>query len=102
MRPFRLSDVCSCAGLLIFACAIAAQAAPSPAPSNSPPRTSSTVLHATSPPVLVDVVVTDHGKPAHGIDRSRFHVFEDGHEQAIVTFEEHQPPPASPHATAAE
>jgi VWFA-related protein len=48
--------------------------------------------------VLVDVVVTDHGKPAHGIDRSSFHIFEDGHEQAIASFEEHQPHPVSPNA----
>ncbi len=97
MHTFRLFHVPSCVGLLIFACAVAAQTTQSPAPA-----TSATVLHATTSLVLVDVVATDHGKPAHGIDRSRFHVFEDGHEQAIVTFEEHQPQPASPHAAAAQ
>ena len=95
MHSFRLSNALACVGLLIFACAAAAQTATSPAPSNS-----AAMLHATSSLVLVDVVVTDHGKPAHGIDRSRFHVFEDGHEQAIASFEEHQPAPVSPHAAA--
>ena len=73
-----LADLVACAGR-------------GPDPQSPAPATSATVLHATTSLVLVDVVVTDHGKPAHGIDRSRFHVFEDGHEQAIVTFEEHQP-----------
>ena len=95
MHLFRLSNSLAGAGLLIFASTFTAQTAQSPAPSNS-----ATVLHATSSLVLVDVVVTDHGKPAHGIDRSRFHVFEDGHEQAIASFEEHQPAPVSPHAAA--
>ncbi len=97
MHTYRPFNVPCCVGLLIFACAVTAQTAQSPSPA-----TSTTVLHATTSLVLVDVVATDHGKPAHGIDRSRFHVFEDGHEQAIVTFEEHQPQPASPHAAAAE
>ena len=85
------------AGLLMVACAVAAQTAQSPAPFDS----GTTVLHATSSLVLVDVVVTDHGKLVHGIDRSRFHIFEDGHEQSDRPFEEHQPAPTSPHATAA-
>ena len=96
MHSFRLSNALACVGLLIFACAAAAQTATSPAPSNS-----AAMLHATSSLVLVDVVVTDHGKPVHGIDRSRFHVFEDGHEQVIASFEEHQPAAASPQAAAA-
>jgi VWFA-related protein len=47
-----------------------------------------TVLHTQSKLVLVDVVVTDHGKPVTGLDRSRFHVFQDGHEQDITSFDE--------------
>jgi len=96
MHSFRSSHPLSLAGLLLAACALAAQNAPPPPPANS-----ATVLHATTSLVLVDVVVTDHGKPVHGIDRSRFHVFEDGHEQAIAEFEEHQPAPMPPHAAAA-
>ena len=80
------------------ACAVTAQTAQSPAASDSAPATNPMVLHASTSLVLVDVVVTDHGKTVHGIDRSRFHVFEDGHEQAIAAFEEHQPHPVSPNA----
>jgi VWFA-related protein len=47
-----------------------------------------TVLHTQSKLVLVDVLVTDHGKPVTGLDRSRFHVFQDGHEQDITSFDE--------------
>lgn len=101
MHPIRLSYALSCACLLTFAYAAAAQTAASPAPANDAPTTSTTVLHATSSLVLVDVVVTDHGKPVHGIDRSHFHIFEDGHEQPIASFDEHEPQPASPHADAA-
>jgi VWFA-related protein len=53
-------------------------------------------LRANSSLVLVDVVVTDHDKPVHGLDRTRFHVFEDGNEQAIFSFDEHQPAGAPP------
>ncbi|MGO8707234.1 MAG: VWA domain-containing protein, partial [Terracidiphilus sp.] len=38
----------------------------------------------------------DHDKPVHGVNRSRFHVFEDGNEQAISSFDEHQPAGAPP------
>lgn len=92
----RFSNSFAFAGLLIFAGVAAAQP---PAAANSTSPTA--VVHATSSLVLVDVVVTDHGKPVHGIDRSRFHLFEDGHEQAIVSFEEHRPPTAPPNAAAA-
>ena len=40
-------------------------------------------------------MVTNHGNPVHGLDRARFHVFEDGHEQPIASFDEHVPPIAS-------
>ncbi len=53
-------------------------------------------LRANSSLVLVDVVVTDHDKPMHGLDRSRFHVFEDGSEQSLFSFDEHQPAGAPP------
>jgi VWFA-related protein len=55
------------------------------------PNSGETVLHTTTNLVLVDVVVTDKGKAVHGLDRNRFHVFEDGHEQPIASFDEHQP-----------
>jgi VWFA-related protein len=40
--------------------------------------------------VLVDVVVTDHhGVPVEGLTQENFTVFEEGHEQPIVSFEAH-------------
>jgi VWFA-related protein len=53
------------------------------------PNSSETVLHAHANLVLVDVVVADRNKPIHGLDRSKFHVFEDGREQTITSFDEH-------------
>jgi VWFA-related protein len=66
-----------------------------------------TVLHVKSRLVLVDVVATDHDRPVRGLDRDRFHVLQDGHEQPIASFEEHEPaakitvaePPALPSNT---
>ncbi len=55
-----------------------------------------TVLHAESQLVLVDVVVTDHDKPVTGLDRSRFHVFQDGREQDIASFDETEPDASGP------
>ena len=49
--------------------------------------------------VLVDVVVTERDKAVHGLGRNQFHVFEDGHEQVISSFDERQPG-ASPAAAA--
>jgi VWFA-related protein len=55
-----------------------------------------TALRTQSNLVLVDVVVTDHGKPVKGLDRSRFHVFDDGHEQKVSSFEESAPANPTP------
>lgn len=74
-------------GLLLFA----------PAGAHSQNTASSApAIRASSSLVLVDVVVTDHDKPVLGLDRSRFHVFEDGSEQALFSFDEHQPADAPP------
>jgi VWFA-related protein len=40
--------------------------------------------------VLVDVVATDQDRPVHGLERRAFHVFEDGKEQPVSSFDEHQ------------
>ncbi len=50
-----------------------------------------TVLHAKANLVLVDVVVTDRGKAVHGIGKEQFHIFDDRHEQTIVSFDERTP-----------
>jgi VWFA-related protein len=70
----------------------AAPAPDSAAGSSSNVPAAGTVLRAQSKLVLVDVVVTDHDKPVKGLERSRFHVFEDGHERPIASFDESQPP----------
>jgi VWFA-related protein len=49
------------------------------------------VLRANAFAVLVDVVVTDQGKAVHGIDPKRFHVYDNGKEQAITFLDEHRP-----------
>lgn len=61
------------------------------APSAATPAPATTVLHATSKLVLVDVVATEHGDAVHGLEQKRFHLFEDGREQAITSFDEHGP-----------
>jgi len=57
------------------------------------------VIHSETNLVLIDTVVTEKGAPIHGLDKSKFHLFEDGKEQTITSFEEHrpgtEPPPAS-------
>jgi VWFA-related protein len=49
------------------------------------------VLRTNSFTVLLDVVVTDSNAAVHGIDPKRFHVYENGREQAITFFEERKP-----------
>jgi len=63
---------------------------------NPPADAAPPSLRTSSNLVLVDVVVTDHDKPVHGLDRSRFHILEDGAEQTISSFDEHQPAAAPP------
>lgn len=70
--------------------ATAPEAAPAAASSDAP--VTGTVLHAQSRLVVLDVEVTDHDKLVKGLDRGRFHVFEDGHEVPIASFEENEPP----------
>ncbi len=49
------------------------------------------VLRTNAFSVLIDLVVTDKNVAVHGIDPRRFHIYEDGREQAITYFEEHKP-----------
>ena len=53
-------------------------------------------FHTGANLALVDVVVTNHDKPVLDLARSRFHVFEDGKEQTLFSFDEHQPAAAPP------
>jgi VWFA-related protein len=72
----------------------AAEASANPAPPGaiSDVPATGTMFHAQSNLVVLDVEVTDHDKPVEGLDRSRFHVFENGHEVPIASFEENEPP----------
>ncbi len=67
----------------------APQAAAAPAPSAEAQQPA---LRANANLVLVDVVVTDHDKPVHGLQQSQFHLVVDGHERPIASFDEHHPP----------
>jgi len=96
MHSIRPSNSLALAGLLLVARVVAAQPAPSPVAANSAPGT--TTLQATTNLVLVDVVATDHGKPLLDIAVNRFHVFEDGKEQPIASFDRHRPSPWPPSA----
>ena len=70
-------------------------------PKAATPTQNLPVVRANANLVLLDVVVTERDKAVHGLERQRFHVFEDGHERPIASFEEHKPtaaplPGASP------
>ncbi len=81
---------CFCVPVLVPLLAVAQSAAPQP----------EMALRTSANLVLVDVVVTDHGNAVHGIERSRFRVYEDGHERPVTGFDEHQPPVTAPGAAA--
>jgi VWFA-related protein len=53
------------------------------------------VLRTSSFTVVLDVVVTDSNVAVHEIDQKRFHVYENGREQAVTYFEEHKPDSAA-------
>ena len=72
----------SCIGLLVLSRVGAAQ---SDAGSQGVP-----VVRAETNLVVVDVVVTEKQRAAHGIGKDSFHIFEDGKEQKIVLLEEHR------------
>jgi VWFA-related protein len=80
-----MSPTCGCLlGLvLLSAFPVYGQAA-------KPDSTQRTVLHANVRRVLVDVVVTNsNDQPVTALPREQFQVFEDGHPQALTSFEEH-------------
>jgi VWFA-related protein len=95
MQSLRIIAHLTFGALLISVSATGAagqEAQPAPASaSDSALGAATTVLHAHANLVLVDVVVTERDNAVHGLDRSRFHVFEDGREQTIVSFDEHRP-----------
>ena len=80
---------------------------PQPLPAAGPATPISTlelpILRSNANLVLVDVVATEHGNAIHGLAQGQFHIFEDGREQTIASFDEHAPatgPTAAPKAAA--
>jgi len=66
------------------------------APTSSAQAAPEPTLRTGANLVLVDVVATEHDQPVLGLDQSAFHIFEDGKEQPISSFDEHRPIPAAP------
>jgi VWFA-related protein len=104
MRFFRSLSRLARAEWLVFTLALSAQDyAQNPQPAKAlsaqsteaPPQSSSAAIRTASNLVVVDVVVSDNGKPVRGLERQAFHIFEDGREQAIKIFEEHNSADAS-------
>jgi len=90
--------------VLAFAIPLAAQDSPSdaqPAGTSAPeakaaaPQTAGPTIRTASNLVVVDVVVSDDGKPVKGLQRQAFHILEDGQEQTVKVFEEHSSSDAS-------
>jgi VWFA-related protein len=86
MRPSQIAFLATSIWLLFAAPAAQAQSA-LPATQQSPQPT----LRTGANLVVVDVVATDHDRPVHDLGRPAFHIFEDGKEQTISSFEEHRP-----------
>ncbi len=70
---------------IVLAQAGAAQQMPAENPNDQP-----ALFRTNANLVLVDVVVRDKGSAVQGLKAADFHIAEDGHEQAITTFEEHR------------
>ena len=79
--PLRSALCAALALLLLPTTALHAQ--------QTPPRQPFT-LHTQVREVLTDITVTDaNGKPVQGLSQNDFHVYDDGHPQAIQSFTAH-------------
>lgn len=100
LRPIQISpsSLILASALIALGPVVSVQAQP-PATAQTAPAAGTgspaTVLRANTNLVLVDVVVTDRDKPVHDLQQRRFHIFEDGHEQKIASFDEHLAPDSS-------
>jgi VWFA-related protein len=81
--------------LLPASSCVFALAQTTPVPAATSHIAAQTVIRTDSNLVLVDVVVSEGGGPVRGIDRSHFHVLDDGNEQTISAFDEHRPASAN-------
>jgi VWFA-related protein len=96
----RWKDALLTATMICASAALGQTPAVEQQPASTAPAQPIPVVHMTSNLVMVDVVVTNKEKAVHGLDRSKFRLFEDGREQSIANFDEYQPDavPAALHA----
>lgn len=88
-----LRSFLSALGALLLVSAAAACAQENAAAGAQQPTT---VLHASTQLVIVDVAVQDSdGKPVHGLTRDNFQIVEDKTAQTTLNFEEHRKTPSS-------
>lgn len=96
MRPSRPRAAIASTLLLTALCALpsSAPAAQSAQKQTQPAKSPAYVMHSNANLVLMDVLVSRHGKPVQGLPKQNFTVTDDGHPQPIVFFEEHHPEPS--------
>ncbi|MGA8089795.1 MAG: VWA domain-containing protein [Terracidiphilus sp.] len=103
MHVAQLAGALFVSGLAMAVHAQSAAPTASSRPKSSDKFQQETIFRTTSFSVLVDVVVTNEGVAVHGIDPRQFHIYENGREQQISFFDEHQPhsgvEPAAPKHT---
>ncbi|HUY93698.1 MAG TPA: VWA domain-containing protein [Terracidiphilus sp.] len=92
MRLMRIATLAALAGVVSAACGVAyGQPASGANRMSAAQNTPQPLVRSEAYTVLVDVVATKKGQAVLGLNRKQFHVFEDGHEQAIGFLEEHKP-----------
>jgi len=98
MRLSRAFLKMTLGSLFVFSRGLSAPNAAPPAPpaqssgtqtKSLAPQTSGPTIRSASSLVIVDVVVTEEGQPIENLQRQAFHIFEDGREQTVKVFEEH-------------
>lgn len=94
MCLLRITVIPLLLALLLLALPAAPQSSKSMAPLVPRPQATTpaaaAVYRTQASLVLVDVVVSEKGKPVEGLPSNRFHLFENGKEQRLVVFEEHR------------
>jgi VWFA-related protein len=99
MRFSRAFFEIAVAAFIPSALAICAQDSVPPPPTQQSteavPQSGNPAIRTASNLVIVDVVVSDEGKPVKGLQQQAFHIFEDGREQTVKIFEEHNSVTAS-------
>jgi len=94
MHPLRLIAILILTGLLTLPSgqSLSPQSPSASGSASSVSTPEMPVLRTNTNMVLVDVVATEHGNAVHDLPQRQFHIFEDGLEQTITGFDEHQPP----------